>query len=150
MRAILIDPFAKTVTEAEYEGDYHQVYSLIHADTFTVVQLDDEGDALFLDDEGLLKEGQEFFAIGNYPSPLAGRGLILGTDDEGESVATRISLDVVRAAVHWLSAEGAVTMNAAAVQAMEDGAARQREGGDFVIVAAPQLVIGEDGKARAE
>ena len=46
-----------------------------------------------MDDEGLFKDSQEFFMIGNYPSPLAGRGLVIGCDAEGESISVQSSID---------------------------------------------------------
>lgn len=94
MRAYLIDPFAKQVTEVEYTGHYKNINEHIKADIFCVVGLDD-GDSVFIDDEGLLcdQEEQEYFWVGDYPQMLAGRGLVLGTDDEGESVSPKCSLD---------------------------------------------------------
>jgi hypothetical protein len=145
MKAILIDPHSRTVAQVDFHGDYKQIYTLIDADLFTVLELG-EGETLFLDDEGLFREGQEFFAIGNYPHPLAGKALILGTNDEGESVATKLHADKVRAAVRWLSPQDAVDLNAHAVRAMHDAAA----GLDNVFISAPLLEIDPDtGKARA-
>lgn len=99
MKAILIDPETKTVQQIEYDGDYNSIYKLIGCDTFTVVQLDD-GNALFLDDEGLLNDTEFFFRWdgANNPDcqPFAGKGLILGTDEEGDSIATTMDVDDVR------------------------------------------------------
>lgn len=146
MRAILIDPFTRTVQTVEHSGDYHEIYKLIDAGTFEVLPLDDRGNGLYLDEDGLFADRQEFFALGNYPQPLAGKGLILGVDSEGESAGTTLKLEAVFAAVRWLSPEEAVAMNANAVRAMHAAA----EGRDDVIVAAPTLEIDPDtGKARA-
>jgi len=32
MRAILIDPFTRTIKEVDYNGDYRQIYTFIGAD----------------------------------------------------------------------------------------------------------------------
>ena len=48
----------------------------------------DDSETLYVDDEGLYAENQRFFTWDGYPKPLAGRGLILGTDEEGESIDT--------------------------------------------------------------
>jgi hypothetical protein len=86
MKGILIDPTAKTVTEIK--GDFNQIraiYAAIDCDTFDCVYLDHDL-VLFVDDNGLLKAGQDFFRYGSYPQPLAGKGLILGMNDAGDSI----------------------------------------------------------------
>jgi len=98
MRAILIDPFTKTITEVEYSGDYKQIYKLINCDTFTVSCLSDADD-LFLDDEGLLKDNRYFTWNGH---PFAGKGLILAHDDEGDTISTTYDLHEVLDRVEWL------------------------------------------------
>ncbi len=103
MRAILIDPFEETVTEVEYSGNYKDIYKLLETEgrPFTVVYLPEDS-CLYLDDEGLFQPAQRFFRIPSCPSPLAGRGLILGEDEDGENVATELSLDKVRESVTFL------------------------------------------------
>jgi hypothetical protein len=82
MRAILIDPFTQTIEEVDYSGDYKDIYSLIECDLFTTVYLPNTSDdTLFVDDEGLYVENQRFFKIDGFEQPLAGRGLLLGTDE---------------------------------------------------------------------
>lgn len=105
MKAYLIDPFERTVTEVQYNGEYRHIYELIKADTYTAVQITPQQDVIFLDDEGLYAgEHQRFFLYSDYPQPLAGRGLVLGTDREGESVEPKITLDEVEALVRWAPA----------------------------------------------
>lgn len=100
MRALLLDPTAGTVTEVDYDGDYRSIYKLIDCETFTTVGLDDKGNTLFVDDEGLFRsmdsgEFEPFIIWRGYNQPLAGKGLILGTNEEGDSIATTLSLDYV-------------------------------------------------------
>jgi hypothetical protein len=97
MKAYLIDPFARTVTQVEYSGDYKEISALIGCQLFDAVRIGANGDTIFVDDEGLLNGPTEFFKHSSYPSPLAGKGLVLGTDDEGESVGTlfRVSPDEI-------------------------------------------------------
>lgn len=94
--AYLIDPFERSVQEVNYWGDYKEIYKHIKCDLFTCVYLNTENDCVFVDDEGLWKDNQAFFRIEGYPEPLAGRGLVLGTDDEGESCSPKLSFDDVR------------------------------------------------------
>ena len=103
MKAYLIDPFTQSITEVEYSGDYKQIYSLIDADLFTCADINEFGDTVFVDDEGLINgKPQEFFLVADYPTPLAGKGLVLGTNQEGESVEPSITIDQLRANVDWI------------------------------------------------
>lgn len=90
MKAILIDPTCNMVSEVSYSGDYEEIYKLIDCDTFTCVDLG-EGETLYLDDEGLFKNETYLFQMKGAHQPFAGKGLILGTDEEGETIATKLS-----------------------------------------------------------
>jgi len=103
MKAYLIDPVTRTVTEVEYSGDYQQIYKLIDCDTFTCVDLNEHADTVFVDDEGLINgKCTEFFLLRNYHQPLAGKGLVLGTNDEGDSVSPSITLDQLKSQIDWV------------------------------------------------
>jgi len=102
MRAILIDPFTQTIEEVDYSGDYKDIYGLIQCDLFTTVYLPNTSDdTLFVDDEGLYVENQRFFKIDGFHQPLAGCGLLLGTDKEGESTDCMSTVEEVKAIVTW-------------------------------------------------
>lgn len=89
MKALLIDPEFNLVKEVEYSGDYDDIYKLIDCDLFTCVDLGD-GETLYLDDEGLFKSESYQFQLDGAYQPFCGKGLILGTDDDGETVATKL------------------------------------------------------------
>ena len=146
MKGILIDPFTRTVTEREIgPNNLKDIYDSISAECFSCVELDDR-DALYVDDEGLFRENQEYFSIGNYPQPLAGRGLILGTDPEGASVTPKVSIGKVQAAVRWLTPQEVVERYRDA----QDRAHAAAKGHDNVFVCMPDVAIDPDtGKARA-
>jgi hypothetical protein len=106
MKAILIDPFNKTVTEVEHNGNYKHIYELLSHEThpvdcFTAVGIDN-GDTIFVDDEGLFKEPTEFFVYLGYDQPLAGKGLVLGCNDDGDSVAPVSTLEQVKKHIVWM------------------------------------------------
>lgn len=103
MRAILINPFDKSVSEVDYSGDYHDIYKLIDCQTFTVAS-DDQVD-IWLDDEGLFKKEQAFFWYQGMGQPFAGKGLILGYDKDGESIATTADIDSVTNKIRWFTAQ---------------------------------------------
>jgi hypothetical protein len=91
MKAILIDPFAQTVMEVEYDGDWQKISKIIGCQWFSTAGLRN-GDTIYVDDEGMFAGETAFFRHNDYPQPLAGKGLILGTDDEGESVEPKLGV----------------------------------------------------------
>lgn len=97
MKGYVIDPEQQTITEIEHNGDYRQIYELIDngGSPFCTVRISAANDIIFLDDEGLLKDPEFFFCVSGYAQPLAGKGLVLAIDDEGETVAARISLEAL-------------------------------------------------------
>jgi hypothetical protein len=102
MKAFLINPFEKSINEVDYSGDYQDIYKLIDAELFDVVYIDGNN-CIYVDDEGLFKNEQSFFQVGY--AMLAGRGLVLGTDDEGDSISPEIALEELRKQVKFLSRE---------------------------------------------
>ena len=104
MRAYLIDPFARTITEVDYDGNYRSIYPLIEAECFEAVSFGEKDDAVFVNEEGLINgKPQEYFQIKGTPTPLAGKGLVLGCDAEGDSCSPTIMLEALTALVEWVS-----------------------------------------------
>ena len=108
MHAVLIDPINRAVLDVECSGSIHDkdglpgIYTLTRCDLITLVYMDAGGhEALFLDDEGLLKPNH-LFKLHRYPTPLAGCGLILSSDDEGETIATNFTADQIRPLITFL------------------------------------------------
>lgn len=102
-KAILINPFNKTIEMVDYDfgGSYLQISHLIGTEEcvkplFCAVDID-ETNTVYIDDEGLYRDTQAYFMWEGYHQPLQGKGLILGTDyDSGESIPTTLSLDEVK------------------------------------------------------
>jgi hypothetical protein len=92
--------------------DYRQIYKLLDIDnSFTVVQIDDVN-CIYVDDEGLLNKPRYFFDIKGYPQPLAGRGLVLGCDqDTGDTIGTNLTIEELREMISFSehSVKGFVT-----------------------------------------
>ena len=103
MRGILIDPFAKTIEEVDTTGKLPEIYSMLGVELITIVHIG-ESDVLFLDDEGLFvpRDEQEYFYWSGSNQPYAGKGLIIGTDEEGDSTEAEIDLEEVKQRVRWL------------------------------------------------
>lgn len=102
MKAILIDPKEGSVKQVEHDGSLQNMYDLLGCRTVDFVQTYPNGDGMYVDDEGLYVEDQHFFIHLNYPQPIAGKALILGTDDDGGSIAPDVSVQEVNEMVRWI------------------------------------------------
>ena len=100
MKAYLIDPYAQTVTETEWDGDWKTIAPTIEAEHFDVATFSENGDGVFVDDMGYFREGQRFYSIRGYSNPLGGKGLVLGLNShDGESIEPTLSLDDMQSRV---------------------------------------------------
>lgn len=110
VRAILIDPFACVITEVRHNADdYREIYGFLSHEsmkvtTFTAVYLPN-GDAVFVDDEGLLKPCDRFFHLIDYHEVLAGKGLILGANAQGETVDCNSDIEAISESALFLRRE---------------------------------------------
>jgi hypothetical protein len=84
MQAILIDPFTETIEVVDYSGDWRDISAMLGCDLFTTVYTE-MADTIYVDDEGLYVEDQRYFKLKGHPQPLAGKGLVLGSTDDGDS-----------------------------------------------------------------
>lgn len=100
MRAILIDPFNKTVTEVETPAGLDDIYKLIgHTTIVQDVYVDNGKHMLLVDEEGLLhNEPLPVFKWQGFPQPLAGRA-VLFANGGSEWTAATMPLGVVMAHV---------------------------------------------------
>lgn len=104
----LIDPAAMSITPWLYNGDWQTIAPAIRigASPFTITHRFTNDDAIFVDDEGLLKPLDWFFAVKGGHQPFAGCGLVLGNDEEGESVSARIALHELKRRILHLRITG--------------------------------------------
>lgn len=102
MRAIIINPFDRTVKEIDTAASLDDMYRLLNVDLITVMQVG-AGHAMILDDEGLLKDkaSQAYFMLRGMNQPLAGKAMILA-DEYGENRPATLPLDMVEEKVVWL------------------------------------------------
>ena len=108
MTGILIDPFLKKLTNVNVKTDntLHDMYKHIGCSLVEVVSFGDVND-LWVDEEGLLKPTgeQRFFKVSNLPylhnGVIAGRGLILGSTREGETISSSLTIEEVTPRISW-------------------------------------------------
>ncbi len=115
IKAILIDSENKQVLEIELNkesGSYNQdMYKALKCDYITCAcselftKLDH---ALFVDDEGLLKDdpmGAFCIRIGSgalyHSQVFSGNGIIVGIDSEGESIDHALDVELIKDIVKW-------------------------------------------------
>ena len=102
MKAILIDPKDQTIRTLSYGGDYMELYQILECRMYECVYPFKNEDTIYIDEEGLLKDSNYSFSIkcddGRIIS-LMGKGLILGTDAEGESIEHKTSLEEVKSRI---------------------------------------------------
>ncbi len=103
MKSILIDVIKQEVKEVEHDDTLASIYTHVNCGTFDVVRIDDVN-SIYIDDEGLFVQDQLYFKYtGTTDSvSLAGNGLILGVDEEGETTSPSLTLEDVKKAVTFL------------------------------------------------
>lgn len=95
MKAILIDSATRNVSEVNFDGDWKSIAPLIGCQTFAVVYLNN-GDVVYVDDEGLLGTPNNFFELGDIGQPIAGNGLIVGSTDDGDNTDCLSTVNEIR------------------------------------------------------
>ena len=92
-RAYLVDPTTKIISQV-YIKDFKDIQRHIGCDMFTMAFRLDNADVMYVDDMGLIdgKRHDYFAVLDAYYAPLAGRGLLVGSNAQGgdEDVRTEI------------------------------------------------------------
>ena len=109
MTGILIDPFLKKVTNVNVGTDHtlQDMYKHIGCSMVEVVNYKHISvvEDIWVDEEGLLKGDQRFFKVSNLPylhhGVIAGRGLILRSDDTGGTISTSLTIEEVLPRISW-------------------------------------------------
>jgi hypothetical protein len=115
-----IDPFLREITEVKLpRSDIHKMYKLLstpykEVECFDLVRCEMDGKevSVYVDDEGLFDwqaYQQQFFQLADtghgkskiWSQPLAGCGLALGCDDEGNSADVPVTLEVMKDSVQF-------------------------------------------------
>lgn len=120
IRGILIDPTDKTVQSVLiHPGTTAKAIGCEYITCVTISEGNGKwsgyGEDLWLDDEGLLVQPNPYgyFRLvseidGSVTPMYAGRGLILGFDNDGESVSTKLSIADVFPTVEWIDFKDAI------------------------------------------
>lgn len=101
---LLIDPYTQTVNPIDIvREDIHAIQDAIGCDCFCVGGYLANGDVVYVDDEGLINGTTHGFRIAsiNGGQPLMGRGLVVGTAEEGASASAESTAEGIYNVVHW-------------------------------------------------
>jgi hypothetical protein len=103
--AYLINPETKTIEAVSIDASKEhlpQIYAHLGCNLVTTAPLAGS-DTVYVDDEGLIKGPvYQFFGLQGYSQPLAGRGLVVGSDGDGNDVAPALSLDEVKGRLFFI------------------------------------------------
>jgi hypothetical protein len=110
IKAYLIDPFARTITEVERPSggrgsqSLSEIYKLLDCDCIDAVRPEkSQDDVIYVDDLGMDRREQEFFFCDLFPyQTLAGKGLWVGSTRSGNDASPKMTLDYVRAHIFWV------------------------------------------------
>lgn len=108
MRAYLIDPELQRVSTVELDGKndserLDHMRRLIGCGSMDHMMISDEHDEVWLDDRGLSR-GQPVYAfrLRIIKDPCAGKGIVIGANDEGVTRAPYFPLDLLVREIVWL------------------------------------------------
>jgi hypothetical protein len=96
MKAILIAPDKEAVVQAiDIDGELQTIRDWLDCHLIDCIRLDERGNVMYVDDEGYMNKNY-FFRFGEYPQPIAGRGLVLGTNMmTGDSADTDLNFNLI-------------------------------------------------------
>lgn len=103
MKAILIDVVNQTVTDVNVEGGLQGWYKLIGCNYVECAHYFNEHDSIMVDEEGLFKQPEAFFFVEGAHQPFAGNGLVVGVDENGETVDVNMTAEeLIRRGVEFI------------------------------------------------
>lgn len=98
-KALLIDVSTKTITEIELDSHFESISKAIGngCEYFCCPYSFSNEDSMYADDESLLRVDsiKGGFVLDGYGGTIVGNAIILGTDDEGDSVDVKSTCDEI-------------------------------------------------------
>ena len=98
VQGFLVDPWKQKIQLIKFKHSMDEIYKLLKCSTFDIVTIKKKGDGIFVDDEGLYAPIRCPFIVNTDwgKAPLVNNGLILGVDEDGESVDPKESYDEIK------------------------------------------------------
>ena len=100
MKAILIDPGARSIEYVETLAALHDIYKLVGEDSIDSAFVFGKGEVGFVGDHSALQNPPlPHFFVPGYKWPLHGRMLVLGVSPGGASRSTRLTVEQLSAVI---------------------------------------------------
>jgi hypothetical protein len=110
-KAIKINVETKSVEYVTLADDYQAIYPQIGngCTTFAVPYTFENNDSMFVDDESLLRydDIKGGFILEDWETPIVGNAIILGCDDEGDSVDVKSKIEEIREQLQFITEDHA-------------------------------------------
>jgi hypothetical protein len=104
MKVIKIDSANKTITQIELGVGLQPIYDAIgnECSCFSCpVELDNR-DTIYADDEGLFHPFEGGIMMPDWDYPIVGNCLIIGTDEEGDSIDCKTTVEEITPLIQWI------------------------------------------------
>lgn len=101
MKVIIINTQERKIEEKEIEGTLEDFQAVVGG-YITAVNITDT-DCFYVNDEGLFDPTLEWFEFKGAHQPFKGNGVVVGTDEEGETISPAITIDEIKEAVSFPS-----------------------------------------------
>ena len=112
MMSIIINPIDETIREVWHDKDKESsrlkwIKDTLGVHTITGIRLDKDNHYMYVDDEGMLLTMNYFFRYTNnafYVEPvlIAGKGLVVSTDENGDDNSPDLTMGEIRTRVKFL------------------------------------------------
>lgn len=106
MKALKINTGNKTIEEIEISS-WKDIAPAIGngCELFAIPIIFENEDGIYVDDEGLFNDFQGGFMLKDWEYPIVGNALLVGSDDDGNSVDVKTSVDDLEKMVIWVDME---------------------------------------------
>lgn len=105
MKAYLVNPATRCITEVQYTGDVSSLYALHDINAFDSDEFNEHRDAVVSDAEGHMNGAGErhgYFRIAPGHEPIAGIALVIGTAANGAVAAPVITHEALLDSVEFI------------------------------------------------
>lgn len=106
MQVIKIDSLNEDISIIDIDDTLEDIYEQLDCDIFECPITLDNRDCLYVDEEGLfVNEYKGAFYFGDFPHPLFGNGLIIGTSIEGDNEDALSNIRTIKNKVTFIPEE---------------------------------------------
>jgi hypothetical protein len=104
MKAIKIDSAYRTITEIDLKAGLQPIYDAIgnECTCFACPVEFSNNDTMYTDDEGLFHPFEGGIKMEGWNYPIVGNVLIIGTDNEGNSVDAKTTVEQIAPLIIWV------------------------------------------------